>query len=94
MARGSDHFSVSDFPDALDLTQVFLTWELPIDHAQLAQLLHIQLERPACPRNASKNRSPHLEQHFPRVGLHESVDSEATDRPQADNGTRRQHRAQ
>lgn len=47
MVRGSDHFSVSDFPDALDLTQVFLTWELPIDHVQLAQLLGIQFERPS-----------------------------------------------
>jgi len=47
IARGSDHFSVSDFPDALDLTQVFLTWELPIDNPRLAQLLQVQFEPPS-----------------------------------------------
>jgi hypothetical protein len=44
VARSSDRFVASDFPDAKDLTQVFLTWELPIRNPQLAQLLQIQFD--------------------------------------------------
>jgi len=42
--RHSARFMASDFPDSEDLLQVFLTWELPIDNPQLAQLLQIQLD--------------------------------------------------
>lgn len=38
----SDHgFKASDFPSELDCSQVFLTWELPIDNAYVAQALGI-----------------------------------------------------
>jgi len=47
LVRGKDHFAASDFPDDLDLTQVFLTWELPIDDPQLAHLLQIQFDQPS-----------------------------------------------
>jgi hypothetical protein len=34
-------FHASDFPPELDCSQVFLTWELPIDNAHVAQALGI-----------------------------------------------------
>jgi hypothetical protein len=40
-ASESHGFDASDFPPALDCSQVFLTWELPIDHAQVAQALGV-----------------------------------------------------
>jgi hypothetical protein len=38
--RGSC-FSEADFPPDLDCTQVFLTWELPIEHQKVAQALQV-----------------------------------------------------
>jgi hypothetical protein len=37
----ADGFKASDFPPELDCSQVFLTWELPIDNAHVAQALGI-----------------------------------------------------
>ncbi len=37
-------FNVADFPPDQDCTQVFLTWELPIEHADLAQALQIDFD--------------------------------------------------
>lgn len=42
--RHRSGFDVADFPQALDCTQVFLTWELPIDNAQVAQALGIRFD--------------------------------------------------
>jgi hypothetical protein len=39
--RGRSNFNVSDFPLELDCSQVFLTWELPIDNDHVAQALGI-----------------------------------------------------
>ena len=40
-----DHgFKASDFPPELDCSQVFLTWELPIDNAHVAHALGISLK--------------------------------------------------
>ena len=40
-----DHgFKASDFPSELDCSQVFLTWELPIDNAHVAQVLGISFQ--------------------------------------------------
>ncbi len=40
-----DHgFKASDFPAELDYSQVFLTWELPIDNAHVAQVLGISFK--------------------------------------------------
>lgn len=40
-----DHgFNASDFPPELDCSQVFLTWELPIDNAHVAHALGISLK--------------------------------------------------
>ncbi|MFM6992000.1 MAG: hypothetical protein ACKOWD_12075 [Rhodoferax sp.] len=47
IARGSACFAASDFPDERDLTQVFLTWELPIDDPQLTQLLGLRFGAPS-----------------------------------------------
>ena len=37
-------FKASDFPPELDCSQVFLTWELPIDNVHIAQALGISFE--------------------------------------------------
>ena len=47
VVRGSACFDASDFPEERDLTQVFLTWELPIDDSQLAKLLRVQFDTPS-----------------------------------------------
>ncbi|MNU64077.1 hypothetical protein D3C71_533470 [compost metagenome] len=40
--RGSDHgFDAADFPSSIDRTQLFLTWELSIEDAQVARLLGV-----------------------------------------------------
>ena len=49
MTRDRASFAASDFEGDRDLTQVFLTWELPIDNPQLAHLLHIDIDfQPVC----------------------------------------------
>ena len=42
--RGSTGFDVADFPPERDCTQVFLTWELPIERANVARALHIDFD--------------------------------------------------
>ena len=42
--RGQSTFSTANFPDALDCSLVFLTWELPIEHDRVRQLLRLQLD--------------------------------------------------
>ena len=44
IARSSDGFKEADFPLEPDLTQIFLTWELPIEQVNVAQLLHITFD--------------------------------------------------
>lgn len=39
--RGRTRFDVADFEHDPDCTQVFLTWELPIEHAEVARALRI-----------------------------------------------------
>ena len=48
--RGSSGFDAADFPPERDCTQVFLTWELPIEHADVARALGIafDLDKAAC----------------------------------------------
>ena len=48
--RGSSGFDAADFPPERDCTQVFLTWELPIEHADVARALGIafDIDRAAC----------------------------------------------
>jgi hypothetical protein len=43
-ATDSHGFHASDFPPELDCSQVFLTWELPIDHVHVAQTLGIRFD--------------------------------------------------
>jgi hypothetical protein len=43
-ATDSHGFHVSDLPPELDCSQVFLTWELPIDNAHIAQALGIRFQ--------------------------------------------------
>jgi hypothetical protein len=42
--RGSAGFEAADFPADRDCTQLFLTWELPIEDARLGQALHIDFD--------------------------------------------------
>jgi hypothetical protein len=42
--RHSSGFDVADFPPGRDCTQVFLTWELPVEHVGLSQALGIALD--------------------------------------------------
>lgn len=44
IARRSEDFKAADFPDEQDFTQVFLTWELPIENANVAQALQITFD--------------------------------------------------
>lgn len=44
IARRSDCFKEADFPTEQDLTQIFLTWELSIEHVDVAQLLQINFD--------------------------------------------------
>jgi hypothetical protein len=41
IARHSGGFEVADFPGGEDFSQVFLTWELPIEDANVGQALQI-----------------------------------------------------
>ena len=42
--RGASRFDESDFPDGRDLSQLFLTWELPIEDARVAGALDIAFD--------------------------------------------------
>ena len=44
IARGSSGFDVADFPPAQDCTQVFLTWEVPIESDAVARLLGVTFD--------------------------------------------------
>ena len=44
IARCSDRFNGSDFPAEHDCTQVFLTWELPIENADVGRTLRIDFD--------------------------------------------------
>ncbi|MGI4777215.1 MAG: hypothetical protein ACRYGA_03745 [Janthinobacterium lividum] len=41
VARGRNVFDVADFPDGRECSQVFLTWELPIENADVAHAMRI-----------------------------------------------------
>ena len=45
--RGSGGFDVADFPPEQDCTQIFLTWELPIEDANISQALRIAFDTEA-----------------------------------------------
>ncbi len=42
--RSSSRFDLADFPPERDCTQVFLTWELPIENTQVARALQIAFD--------------------------------------------------
>ena len=42
--RGSNGFDVTDFPSDQDCTQLFLTWELPIEDAHVGRALKVGLD--------------------------------------------------
>ena len=44
IARKSNGFAVADFPDGQDLTQIFLTWELPVENRHVGHLLQIEFD--------------------------------------------------
>jgi hypothetical protein len=42
--RGSTNFDEADFPDGQDCTQLFLTWELPVEDLRVARALDIAFD--------------------------------------------------
>jgi hypothetical protein len=42
--RGGQGFKAGDFPPERDCTQVFLTWELPVDNSNVARALGIEFD--------------------------------------------------
>ena len=42
--RRGDRFDATDFPDDQDFTQIFLTWELPIENVDIAHALGIAFD--------------------------------------------------
>ncbi len=44
IARGSCGFDVADFAPGRDCSQLFLTWELPVEHADLGRMLGVVLD--------------------------------------------------
>ncbi len=44
IARRSGGFKAADFPSGQDFSQVFLTWELPIENAEVGQALQIAFD--------------------------------------------------
>ncbi|MDB5964294.1 MAG: hypothetical protein JWQ72_794 [Polaromonas sp.] len=50
--RGSSRFDAADFGSGVDCTQVFLTWELPIEDARVARQLEVAFD--TCPLPASQ----------------------------------------
>jgi hypothetical protein len=44
IARRSGGFDVADFPADRDCTQVFLTWELPVENADVGRALQIDFD--------------------------------------------------
>ncbi|MBN3810632.1 hypothetical protein [Paraburkholderia sp. Ac-20347] len=42
--RGSDSFSAAEFPPGQDFTQIFLTWELPIEDSNVGSALKIAFD--------------------------------------------------
>jgi hypothetical protein len=41
IVRGSENFNIADFPPEHDFTQIFLTWELPVEDAGVARALDV-----------------------------------------------------
>jgi hypothetical protein len=47
--RGSNRFDAADFPSDQDCTQIFLTWELPIEDSSVGQALNVALDNDPLP---------------------------------------------
>ena len=44
IARRGSGFKAADFPPECDCTQVFLTWELPVENANVARALRVDFD--------------------------------------------------
>ncbi|RLK33396.1 hypothetical protein [Cupriavidus plantarum] len=66
--RGASRFAARDFTADRDNTQVFLTWELPIEDPRVAQALHIAVD--AVPPGAPLPDDGQLRQRGRRVSVH------------------------
>lgn len=58
--RNSAQFNAEDFPPGIDRTQLFLTWELPIEDAHVAQALHITFDTDASRAQKMNDEQVHL----------------------------------
>ena len=67
IARHSAGFQAADFPGGQDCTQVFLTWELPIEHADVGRALRIAYD--VDPETASRLDEEQLWWNGARVEL-------------------------
>lgn len=65
--RTGSGFDAADFPAGKDNTQAFLTWELPIDDARVAQMLRIDFD--VDPAGAATLDEGQLQQHGKRVAV-------------------------
>lgn len=61
IARQRGAFDAADFPTEPDCTQVFLTWELPIEDARLAHALQLRFDTD--PANAGQLQEPQVWAH-------------------------------
>ena len=69
--RGSNGFDATDFPDGRDLTQRFLTWELPIEDARVGRALEVEFD--IDPSTAMRKREEQVLLNGERVSVrHES----------------------
>lgn len=66
---GASHFDAFAYPPERDCTQVFLTWELPIENAVVSEVLQIELDVTSAQTQGINE--PYLQ----RNGAHVTVDS-------------------
>lgn len=66
--RGSNGFDLADFPADQDSTQLFLTWELPVESARVGQALNIAFDIDLA--TAATVADEQLRRHGEKVDVH------------------------
>lgn len=65
--RDRDGFDAADFPADQDWTQLFLTWELPVEDARVARALRIEFD--VDPATAATENTEQVRRHGERVNV-------------------------
>ncbi|CAG2155253.1 hypothetical protein LMG19282_04874 [Cupriavidus campinensis] len=65
--RGSHGFDLADFPADHDWTQLFLSWELPVESAPVEQALHVKFD--IDPATAATLHAEQVRRHGERVNV-------------------------